>query len=195
MENISFWPNLEAHSLNTLCRCEQKVQNKITELDLPKTRSEILVRDHSFQVSVKKPKKKIESNLGKRDRYYQANAGNYNATIGLPHQTQTLIQGGGVLQDTKYLWEYRIAPLTTIIFNLRLRGGATINNTNPNRAGGSGTCNSMEEVRHLETAYYYKFLNGAPLPFHLRVLKLSFIPQGLCIKIQITRQKISNSFV
>ena len=59
--------------------------------------------------------------------------------LGYPIKTQNLIHGGRVLQETKYLWEYRIAPLTTIILNLRLIGGETNNNTNPDRAGGSGT--------------------------------------------------------
>lgn len=59
--------------------------------------------------------------------------------LGYPIRTQNLIHGGRVLQDSKHVWEYRITPLTTINLNLWLRGGATKNNTNRDRAEGSGT--------------------------------------------------------
>lgn len=55
-----------------------------------------------------------------------------------PIRSQNLIHGGRVLQDSKYLWDYKIAPLSKIILNLRIRGGVTDNNKNPLRGEGSG---------------------------------------------------------
>lgn len=44
-----FWSDLEAHSLDKLFPSEKKMQSRISGLDLPKTRSETLVRAHSCQ--------------------------------------------------------------------------------------------------------------------------------------------------
>jgi len=50
-----------------------------------------------------------------------------------------LIHGGRVLQYTKYLRDYKITPLSTIILNLRIRGGVADNKKNPYRGEGNGT--------------------------------------------------------
>jgi len=45
--------------------------------------------------------------------------------------------------------EYKIAPLSTIILNLRIRGGATINNRNPDKVEGSGTGSIGKKPGHI----------------------------------------------
>lgn len=126
--------DLDPHSLKGDLR---KSQNKNPASDPLSTRVGTLER--RFQVFVKLPEGKskfiwvIESDTVKKmqERIMKQ--------IGFPIRFQNLIYQGRALQDTKYLWEYQIEPLSTIILNLRMRGGASVNGRNNNRAEGSGT--------------------------------------------------------
>ena len=129
----------EAPTPNKLCRDKLKEKRRSTGLDLPKTTSGILVRDPFFQVFIKNPEGKSKIIWVKDTDSIKQMQEIIMQQLGYPIRIQNLIHGGRVLQGTKYLWEYRITPLSTIVLNLRLRGGASNNNKNPDRVGGSGT--------------------------------------------------------
>lgn len=129
----------EAPTPIKLCQGEQKELNRTTGSDLPKATSGNLVREHRFQVFIKNLEGKTKILWVKGTDTVEKMQEIIMQQLGYPIRIQNLIHEGSLLQDTKYLWEYRITPLSTIILNLRLRGGATNSNKNTDRAGGSGT--------------------------------------------------------
>jgi len=52
---------------------------------------------------------------------------------------QNLLYRGSILQDNHLLQDYHILSDSTIILNLRLKGGATTPNKPKNGSGGGGT--------------------------------------------------------
>lgn len=115
----------------------QKPQNKISAFDPSNTR--VGTPTSGFQVFIKLPEGKSKFIWVKESDTVKQMQEMIMKQLGFPIRSQNLIYEGRTLQDTKYLWEYQIEPQSTIILNMRLRGGASVNGRNNNRAEGSGT--------------------------------------------------------
>lgn len=125
------WLDPEAQPLT---KGKQKTRNKTFATDPPNNRFGSLVR--GFQVFIKPPEGKSKLIWVKETDTVKQMQEVITQQLGYPIRSQNLIHGGRALQDTKYLWEYQIVPLSTIILNLRIRGGASVKDRNPYRAEG-----------------------------------------------------------
>lgn len=68
--------------------------------------------------------------------------------VGYPTGLQHLIFGGRALQDPKPLMDYNILPVSTIILNLRLRGGTADYNKTNYTGGGIGSSSTKNTETH-----------------------------------------------
>jgi len=126
--------DLDAQPLN---KGMQKPQNNISALDLLNARVGPPAKGYQVFIKLLEGKSKLIWVKG-TDTVKQMQE-IIMQQLGYPIKSQNLIHGGRALQDTKFLWEYQIEPLSTIMLNLRIRGGASVNGRNNNRAEGSGT--------------------------------------------------------
>lgn len=112
------------------------------------TKPRSLVSTLCFQVFVKTPVGKTHLLWVYGIDYVKHLKNIISQQVGYSTNLQNLIHGGRALQGSKHLKDYKIASLSTITLNLRLRGGVADNNKIPYRGEGSGNCLAKNVETH-----------------------------------------------
>lgn len=102
------------------------------------TKPATLVSTLRYQVFVKTPIEKTHLIWVSGTDHVKHMKNLISQQVGYPTSLQNLNHEGRALQDFKHLKDYKIAYLSTIILNLRLRVGVADNIKNPFKGEGSG---------------------------------------------------------